>query len=145
MTKSATARSSNSSVVSLSLEKDDSSVAQLEYGMRNHLRRCNSHRSMLPMASIPLPLNSNISESTSGPNFGSVAIEECTQVTFGNQHFYQGPVTFVCDKNTIAAVTDDRRNRRNNKSCLGLVSSIIGEFNTISVWYIFISCIRSAD
>lgn len=118
---SAAASSSHSSVVSLNLDEDDSSVAQLDMKCEIIVENNdNSHRSMLPMASIPLPLNSNISESTPGPSFGSVALEECKQVTFGNQHFYQGPVTFVCDKNTIAAVTDARPNRSNNKSCLGL-------------------------
>lgn len=80
----------------------------------------NSHRSMLPTASIPLQLNSNISESTPAPNFGRVALEECSQVTFGNQHFYHGPITSICDKNTRASATDGRPDKSMNKNRSGL-------------------------
>lgn len=95
---SASASGGKSSVVSLSRNEDDSSVADTDTDVESENVGDKSCHTSSPTASIPWNI---FPESRATSNIGSIALQECNQVTFGSQNFYQGPITIICDKNPL--------------------------------------------
>lgn len=101
---SASSSSNKSSDVSFGSNENGSSVTV--YSLEN-----SSHATPLT-ASLPTNI---FSETQTTTNIGSIALQQCNQVTFGNQNFYQGPITIVCDNRNLKTETDDNSNGSNDR------------------------------
>lgn len=100
--------SNNISIVTLDENENDSSVIDSDSDV-DEVINCNHSNEFGRPSGIVL-LNKNIDNQSSilctnndlKPNIGSIAVQNSSDITFGNKTFYQGPVTikqFVYDKN----------------------------------------------
>lgn len=103
--------SNNISIVTLDDDEDDSSVIDSDSDVDNVIN-CNEndYRSASGVVLVSKNLDPpNFCQSSTlcanndaKPNIGSIAVQNSSDITFGNKTFYQGPVTikqFVYDKN----------------------------------------------
>lgn len=89
--------SENSSVLSYSVSRSDSGVAERESFSENGLELSSSSASnAYVISSDPSPISS----------IGSIAMQDCNQVTFGNQNFFQGSVTVLCDNLDLSSAVE---------------------------------------
>ncbi|XP_055315740.1 peptidoglycan-recognition protein LC-like [Sitodiplosis mosellana] len=100
--------SNNISIVTLDENDNDSSVVDSDSDV-DEVINCNNDNEYRSPNGIVL-VNQNIDNQSSilctnndvKPNIGSIAVQNSSDITFGNKTFYQGPVTikqFVYDKN----------------------------------------------
>lgn len=99
---SASLSSNNSADVSFGCSENDSSVTE------SSLECENSFHAIPLTASVPTNI---CSEPRTTTNIGSIALQQCNQVTFGNQNFYQGSITIVCDNKNFKTETDGVNDR----------------------------------
>lgn len=106
---------SKASVLSTNENGDDSSLSETE--LESKIANGISCTTVPETATIPWSL---FSEPRATTNIGHIALQDCTQVTFGNQNFFQGAVTVVCDNHNLNAATDEKPTGNNRKlGCFG--------------------------